>query len=233
MVVTTRTPRVKIRVDPVLVALEQLAKAQEETQAELRTLAEIERRSEERVGRLEAAVERLADAQRRTEERVEQLAEALRVLTGEVKTLKDHVGELRGDAIERQYRDRAPAYFDDILRRLRVLSPSDLASLVDDAADRGDISRDERRDLLLADVVARGRRVDIDQDAYLVAEVSATVREDDVERAARRARVLARATGTEAVAAVAGHEILQDAERAASAQAVWRVSNGRAIGPTK
>jgi hypothetical protein len=215
---TRSLPR-KPRVDPVAVALERLAEAQEETQGELRALAEAQRRTEERLSALT--------------QRVEQLAEAIFALTGEVRILKDQVGELRGDAVERQYRDRAPAYFDDILRRLRVLSPSDLASLIDDAADQGHISRDERRDLLLAGVVARGRRADTGEDAYLVVEVSATVKGADVERAARRAQVLTRATGTGTVAAVAGQEVALDAERAAKDLAVWRVTNGRATGPTK
>ncbi len=48
MVVTNRAPRVRRRVDPVQVALEHLAKAQEETEGELRALAEAQRRTEPR-----------------------------------------------------------------------------------------------------------------------------------------------------------------------------------------
>ncbi|MDW8186312.1 MAG: hypothetical protein RMM07_13785, partial [Anaerolineae bacterium] len=55
-------------------------------------LAEAQRRTEERVQRLEEAVERLAEAQRRTEEQVQRLAGGLEGLRSEVGRLARIVG---------------------------------------------------------------------------------------------------------------------------------------------
>jgi hypothetical protein len=54
-------------------------------------------------------VRALAEAQRRT-------AEQLEALIGVVRTLIIDVGELKGDALERRYRERAYAYFAPLLR---------------------------------------------------------------------------------------------------------------------
>ncbi len=99
------------RVDPVRQALERLADAQLETQAELRTLSEAQRRTEERrsefirrtderFGRLESAVERLAEAQRRTEERVERLDAAVERLAEAQRRTEERVERLEA-AVER------------------------------------------------------------------------------------------------------------------------------------
>jgi transposase len=70
---STRSPRRRIRVDPVQAVLERLAEAQVETQAELRSLTGA----------------------------VRQLVENVRALTGEVRGLKDRVGNLVGRDLER------------------------------------------------------------------------------------------------------------------------------------
>ncbi|MDR7550788.1 MAG: hypothetical protein QN131_12755, partial [Armatimonadota bacterium] len=93
------------------------------------------------------------------------------------------------------------------------------------------VTRDQRRFLLDVDVVARGRRWDDGTTTYLVAEVSSVIDSEDVRRAVERAEVLARATGTPTVAAVAGEAITPSAEEAAKAQRVWRVLDGRAHPP--
>jgi chaperonin cofactor prefoldin len=106
-----RTVSRRPRVDPVRAALARLAEAQEETQGELRALAQAQRRTEERVDRLEAAVERLAEAQRRTEERIEQLALAVQTLAQQVGRLGDTIGygiedlarDLTPDRLARRY----------------------------------------------------------------------------------------------------------------------------------
>lgn len=54
----------------------------------------------------------------------------------------------------------------------------------------------------------------------MVAEVSATIDDADVARAVRRAHVLTRVIGAEAIAAVAGENIGPEAERTARALSV-------------
>lgn len=208
----------KIRVDPVQAVLERLAEAQEATQAELRALTR--------------EVRQLAEAQRRTEERLEELANAQRLTERNLNALTGIVGNLLGSDLERKYRDNAHAYFGALLRDIQVVSPNDLARLLDTAVDQGAISFDSRTDALHSDVVARGARRTDRADAYLVAEVSASVNETDVARVQRRAAIVTRVTGLPVLAAVAGQSIRLDADEAARAAGLWRVLDGVTLAPS-
>lgn len=186
---------------------------------------------EARVDRLETALLALAEAQAQTQVVLRDLAERMLQLTAQVDRLTGVVGTLQGESLERRYRERAPAYFDDLLRGIHVLSSEALAALLDEAQSRGTVSRDERRHLLDADVVIRGRRREDEREAYLAVEVSSVVDESDVRRAQQRAELLARATGMPTVAAVAGVTITPLAEQMAKTLHVWRVLDGKAYPP--
>ena len=82
----------------------------------------------------------------------------------------------------------------------------DLIDLLDEAYELGSITWRERDDVLDADLIAAGANPD-GQRAYALAEISVTVASLDVNRAARRARTIAKATGAECTAIVAGSEI--------------------------
>ena len=209
-------------------------------EATVERLAEAQQRTEERVGRLEATVERLAEAQRRTEERLEALAQAqqrteehLAVMTTRMNRMDGQLGNLTGWVLEHRYRDRAPAYFDDLLSGIRVLSHQEIALLLEPAVASGAITRAERRDAIDADIVLHGKRLADSADAYLVAEVSASVSAVDAERAARRSGVVARATGAPVIAAVVGPRIHPDADLAARKAGLWRVLDGTTLAPTE
>jgi len=213
-----------------------LAKAQaavgerlEGVEQTLARLAAAQARTEERVGRLEErtdrlqeAVTRLAEAQARTEQTVRSLVET-------VDALGREVGRLKGDSLERAYRDRAASFFQDILRRIRLVDHQQLGLLLDDAVDAGRISREERADALRADVVVSG--VWDGQEVYLLAEVSATVTAHDVDRARRRSAILEKATGRPVLAAVAGERLADDPQTRQEARSVWRVLDGRVEPP--
>lgn len=119
-----------------------LTEAQRRTDERLAALTKAQRRTEGRVERLEDAVAQLAEAQRRTEETV-------RVLVREV-------GALKGESLERRYRERAARYFQRILRRIRVVDHQQLGLLLDDALEAGRITPEERADVLEVDVVVAG-----------------------------------------------------------------------------
>ncbi len=186
----------------------ELAEAQKRTQEELRALAEAQRRTEQRV-------EELAEAQRRTEQTVQ--------------TLVREVGTLKGESVERRYREYAHAYFQRILKRIRPVPPLELQELLDEAVAAGRITEDEQEDVLLADVIVVGRREG--RKTYLVVEVSGEVRVHDVERAARRADVLRRAIGAPVLGAVAGERVIPEAEAEARGRGVWRVLDGAVFEP--
>ncbi len=212
-----------VTVRQLVVRIDQLAEAQHQTDATVRQLvvridqlAEAQRQTDATVRQLAARMDELAEAQKRT-------AEQLAVLAVRV----DRFDAMRGYILEARYREKAHAYFDDLLLRLRVVPGHELAALLDDAEERGLITRQQRRAVLDADVVARGRLRDTGVEAYLVAEVSAVIDPRDVHRAVERARVLERISGLPVVAAVGGEAIIPDADREAQAMGVHRVLDGR------
>lgn len=61
----------------------------------VKELAEAQKRTEERIGRVEKAIEELAEAQKRTEKRVEELAEAQKKTERAIQKLTHDLGETR------------------------------------------------------------------------------------------------------------------------------------------
>jgi outer membrane murein-binding lipoprotein Lpp len=124
-------------------------------------------------------------------------------LKTDVGTLKTDVGTLKGSDLERHWQRHLPAYLGRQFRRLLIIEPADLRELLDEAVDAGRIELDEAIDAALADVVGHGRRQD-GAELYVAVEASVVVDANDVKRALRRARILARATGAGAHAVAAG-----------------------------
>jgi hypothetical protein len=169
----------------------------------------------------------LAEAQQRTEgaletltTRVDELTRGVTELTRVVKRAR--LDELRGFFLEQRYRHRAAAYFGSVLRKVRVVPWSE----IEDEADE-QLSENERNDLLLVDLLIRGRprtRPAL-SDVWVALEVSGQVEDYDVVRAQRRAAILQR-LGYPSIPAVAGDEITSDAELSAQAADVVIVQNG-------
>jgi DNA repair exonuclease SbcCD ATPase subunit len=207
----------------------ELAEAQKRTEQRVDVLAQRLDALTQRVDALTRQVAELVEAQKRTEQRIEELAEAQKRTEERIGRLEDRVGALEGSDLERTYRERSYAFFQRILKAIHVVAPRDLQKMLDDAVDAGRIAEDEKEEILYADVIVSGRRDG--QSAYLVAEVSATVRVHDVERAIRRSQLLGKASGVPALAAVAGRGIQSDAETEARARGVWRVFDGVVLPP--
>ena len=188
--------------------------------------------------------EQVAALRAETERRFQEMAATVDKLAREVarlgigmgdlqrtqKRLVIDVADLKGDSLERRYRERAPAYFGGLIRRARALTTEDLDELLEPAVDRGHLSEDEAKEVLHSDVVVRGRRREDDSEVYLVVEVSSGVGPGDVERAARRAEILSR-SGVAALAVVAGERITADASRRAREMHVRQVTDGMARRP--
>lgn len=190
-------------------------------------------RLEERMTRLEERMIELTLAHQRLEERMTELAlahqrleERMTELAISHQRLTDDVGELKGDNLERRYRERAGAYFGRLVRRAHVLSMEELSDLLEEAIARGVLSEAEAEEVTWADLVVRGRRREDDVEVFLVVEISWGVGPQDVERAARRAALLARA-GLSTLPAVAGKAITDDATHMAQTRQVWQVLDGR------
>jgi len=194
----------------------ELAEAQKRTEQRVEELAEAQKRTEARLEALAARVQELTEAQKGMEERLQKLEAIVAELVEQTKELRlisvqlvsrtdalaDRTDWLLGDALERRFRERAPSYFQRLLRRLRVFSQERLANLLDDAAEEGRITEEEREALLRADLVAEGKRNG--EPVALLAEVSFKVDRYDVERAAERAKMLEKVLGVAVIPAVGG-----------------------------
>jgi hypothetical protein len=205
------------------------------------TLTVAQQRIESRVGRLEERVEslreeterrfqELATAQLTLTRRIDDLREAVQTLGDRTYTLTTDVGELKGSDLERRYRERPFAYFQRIIRQAHTLSGDELNALLDRAVMAGHLTEEDVDEIVWADAIIRGRRRDDDQEVFLVVEASWGVGPYDVQRADRRAQLLAKA-GLITLPVVAGMWITPDGEVAARATKVWRVTNGRAVPP--
>ena len=107
-----------------------------------------------------------------------------------------------------------------VLKAATVLDNGSLSGMIADAEDRGAITEEEAYDLLAVDLIARGRSRNNGHDVYVAAEVSITVADQDIARAAERAEYLAKATGQAVVPAVVGENIAPEQEELARRQNV-------------
>lgn len=222
--------RRQVLTDDLLSLPEQVAELRAYTERRFQELADAQARTE-------AKVAELAQAQARTEAKVAELVQAqahltiqLTDLTQSVRTLTDGVGELKGITAEIEYRTKARGYFGRLLRRLHVLSADELSALLDDAVTTGALSEAEADDIGLADIVIRGKHKQDGTDLYLLVEVSWGIGPYDVERAARRATMLAR-LGVPVIPAVAGKRLTAEAAEMARAKQVWQIMDGYALAP--
>ena len=220
-------------------ALAALAERVDQLAARVDELAQAQRRTEERLEALTARVDSLTERLEALTARVDSLTERLEALTARVDALTQRVdklaqvqermlvdlGRLKGRDKEREFREKAPAYFGRHVAGLRVLSPGELSQLLEPALESGLLSFDEYEQVLASDLVATGRLRSTGEEVYLVAEVSWGVGAGDLERALRRARYLGR-LGRRALAAVGGEEVLPGVEEEALAKGVIVVIDG-------
>ncbi len=184
----------------------------------------------EQVGALTREVTALATTQQRLEEQMTTLTIQVTALARSVQTLTDDVDNLKGRSLEADYRTKGPSYFGRLIRRPHVLTSDELVTLLEDAREHGVFSDAEVQELYDADLVVRGRRVIDGTEVYRVVEVSWGVGPYDVERAARRAALLAR-LGVAVMPVVAGERLTAEAGRLAQQHQVWQLTAGHVIPP--
>ena len=171
------------------------------------------------VDRTDVVVARIDEVVDRTDVVVVHIAELKASTDAMSRTLTEtssRVGNLTGSRFERRVARiiRRRTSLTIGLSQARVLhtdwgeTDAPLLTLLNDA---DAISDDEYEDLLDADIIVAGQNA-AGQLAYAVVEIGVTVNSTHVNRAARRARTLAKATGEECIAIVVGSEVA-DAER--------------------
>lgn len=178
------------------------------------------------------AVEEMSKRLYRVEQDVEVLKADVEVLKADVEVLKADVATLKGDSLERKYRERPFVYFRRIVRKSKVLTDSEIEELLSQAQANGALSEADVDEISRLDVIVRGRRITDDSVAYLAVEVSAKIDDYDVERAVRRAKLLAKIPGVVAIPVVAGEQLAPEGRRALKQTAAWAVVDGSAIEST-
>jgi hypothetical protein len=140
----------------------------------------------------------------------------------EIDRLQSTCDSLKELLLEWHYRDKAGGYFGVLLRKLKVIAPHTLEDIL-----QANLSRDEFREVLLLDVLVRGRLRDRSEqtEVWLAVEVSAKVNTNDVNRARRRAALL-RKCGYAAIAVVAGEEYEEESTDMARSTHVVMLQNG-------
>jgi cell division protein FtsB len=189
----------------------------------VRDLAEAQQRTAQQVAQLAQQVAQLA-------QQVTQLTEAQRRTERQIIRLQDDVGGLKGIVLEERYRNRAFAYFSRLIQGTHALTGDELVALLERAVTEGRLSEDGMDEIAQADVVVRGQRRENPGEVYLAVEVSWGVGPGDVERAVRRAALLAQ-TGLQTMPVVAGECITDEAAELARAMRVWQVLDGRVTAP--
>ncbi|MEZ4868287.1 MAG: hypothetical protein R3C14_43565 [Caldilineaceae bacterium] len=242
--------RTEARVGRLETAVTELAEAQKRTEARVgrletavTELAEAQKRTEARVERLETAVTELAEAQKRTEERVQQILlrqDEMSIRLDGISARQDEMsirldgisarqdkmdvtlGHLRGDNLERNYREKIAAYLGPVMRKVKVVA---LQDIVDDLERH--LSIEEIDELWPLNLLVRGQvsRHPERPEIWLAIEVSHVVDRHDVTRAQQRAELLRKA-GYRVLPVVAGPEMTEGAESAVDGGKVFTLRNG-------
>ncbi|MCX8062719.1 MAG: hypothetical protein N3D16_09055, partial [Anaerolineales bacterium] len=195
-------------------------------------LAEAQRKSEERLTRLEQTVAELAEAQKRNEQQIRELIEIVQrhdqrldKLTERLDRVEIRLAKVDGRTLELEYERKAGGFFGRIISNPQVVNLGAWQEKLKPA-----LSRDEIADVWLADLILRGSLRETftgqpKREAWLIVEVSVLVDVEDVERAIRRAELLRKAEIL-ALPVVAGEDMTARALKMAERSGVIFVKDG-------
>ena len=184
----------------------------------------------EDVGTLKEDVGTLKEDVGTLKEDVATIKEDVGTLKSDVATLKTSTGTLVRSDLERRAREIILNIARDelgltkgriLVARGKDTAPAFLES-IEGAEEDGLITEKQEGDVLFADIIIRARRTHNKEYVHAVFEVSRTIRNNDIERAAERAAAVTAATGQETIAAVIGERI-QPPQQALAEQTGVRV----------
>lgn len=205
--------------DELLALPEQIALFRANTEQRFQELLEAQKHTNARLVTIDERWDALADAQNRTDTQIARLTQSVQALTDHMKAQGNIIGDLKGELLELRYRERAPAYVGRLVRRAQVLSAAELVELLETAVEQGRLTEAEKDEVLLIDLVVRGKRKEDGVQVYLAVEVSWSVGPHDVERAAQRATPLGK-LGIPTAPVVAGRNITTYADELARVKQV-------------
>ena len=176
----------------------------------------------ERLRKVEDKVDALADVPERlanVETTVDTMQGQMSSMQSQIGTMQGQLNNLNGTDYERRIVRRSRGIVErqlgirqaQLLQAVTVPDNTTVPNLLRNAVAGGAISGEQEEDVDDADIILFGNTSD-GSDSYVVAEVSITIDDHDVDRAYRRAAVLHTASGVPAKAAVIGAQI-SDANR--------------------
>ncbi len=187
----------------------------------VRELAESNRKFEARV---ETRFDRVESDIVELKTDVSQLKTDVSQLKTDVSQLKTDVGRFNGRDLERMVRERPFVYLSRFALRLQVVDESEIATALEEAVEAAILSESEMEDAKLIDAIARGKRRLDGAIVLLACEISAAVNEYDIQRAVRRAGLIAKATRQEVIPVVLGETISERMRQLADQEKVgWVV----------
>ena len=177
---------------------ERMAKLEERTAKLEESVAKLD----ERVAKLEESVAKLEESVAKLDERVAQLRLDLTEmdgrLTSRLNRIENDMAVLKGMGLEDRVRDNPSRYLSQVVRQPRLASPDDFDLTVLDPLDAGY--------LLDIDAILRGQSLHGGGEVLLAVEVAWTAHQDDLDKVARRARLLARASRAPTLPVVVSHD---------------------------
>ena len=222
---TARVDTLTARVDTLTTRLEALTARVDELTARVDALTARVDALTVRVDALATRMEELAEAQRHTEQQLAALAAHVEALTVEQRKMQNKLARVDGRTLEIEFRQKAPAYFGRLVRRLKIV---ELHVLEDNLAEQ--LSPEEYGDFLQLDLLLTGllwQKPDRPQ-IWLAVEVSSVVDREDIIRVRRRADLLRKA-GYPTIPVAAGEEATLGAESEARVQKVALIQDGRTL----
>ena len=207
---------------------ERLEGRQERLEGRQERLEEGQQRLEGRQERLEEGQQRLEGRQDGLGEQQRRLGESQQRLTERFQELHDSHENLRGTVLEQtaarrllpritqELRLRRP----QIIKSLDMATPANLLDALDRAVDEDRITVDMATAVAVTDLIMQGISRDDATPVYVLAEVSGTLNQHDIDRAQERAAALETATGQRTLAAVAAVVIPTPQQDQASAAGV-------------
>ena len=156
----------------------------------------------------------------------------------DIKDMKGDLSQLKGRQAERDTHRNIVNLLQGNhpgLRRIVILKSdlipfaTELNDSIDDAEDEGLITADERKALRAVDLVVRAIDRDTRQTVYFAVEVSRTVNNHDVIRAADRAEILGRIVRAQGIGAVVGGAVIPQAVQRAQERGVSVITSNRLV----
>ena len=156
----------------------------------------------------------------------------------DIKDMKGDLSQLKGRQAERDTHRNIVNLLQGNhpgLRRIVILKSdlipfaTELNDSIDDAEDDGLITADERKALRAVDLVVRAIDRDTRQTVYFAVEVSRTINNHDVTRAADRAEILGRIVQEQGIGAVVGGAVIPQAVQRAQERGVSVITSNRLV----